>query len=183
MTRAGAGHEYSQDIAMNRITRHSAALLLSLGASLFLTACSSPEDGSDSDAVAAFNTTLDVKQVMAYVLDPAADILWASGGWVMDASGYEELYPTTDEGWDYVHADAAVVVEAGNMLALPGRAVDKDAWMVYSKGLSDAGLQAMEAAAARDKEAFFQAGAQLYSVCTACHQAYNPDILSKFQND
>jgi cytochrome c2 len=38
----------------------------------------------------------------------------------------------------------------------------------------------MEAAAAQDKEAFFQAGAQLYSVCTACHQAYNPDILNRF---
>lgn len=43
-------------------------------------------------------------------------------------------------------------------------------------------MLAMEAAAARNKEDFFQAGAQLYSVCTACHQAYNPDILNRFDN-
>jgi cytochrome c2 len=66
------------------------------------------------------------------------------------------------------------------MLALPGRAEDNDAWIIYSQGLSEAGVLAMEAAAAQDKEAFFQAGAQLYSVCTACHQAYNPDILNRF---
>jgi cytochrome c2 len=66
------------------------------------------------------------------------------------------------------------------MLALPGRAEDSDAWIIYSQGLSEAGVLAMEAAAAQDKEAFFQAGAQLYSVCTACHQAYNPDILNRF---
>ena len=98
----------------------------------------------------------------------------------MDAAGYEDLYPTTDEGWEYVRAQAAIVVESGNMLALPGRAEDDDAWMIYSEGLSEAGILAMEAAAEQNEEDFFQAGAQLYSVCTACHQAYNPDINSRF---
>ena len=95
-------------------------------------------------------------------------------------AGYEDLYPTTDEGWDFVRAQAAIVVESGNMLALPGRAEDNDAWMIYSEGLSEAGLLAMKAAAEQNEEDFFQAGAQLYSVCTACHQAYNPDINSRF---
>ena len=98
----------------------------------------------------------------------------------MDAAGYEDLYPTTDEGWDYVRAQAAIVIEAGNMLALPGRAEDADAWMIYSQGLSEAGILAMEAASAQNEEDFFQAGAQLYSVCTACHQAYSPDINTRF---
>ena len=111
---------------------------------------------------------------MNLVLEPASDILWDSGGWVLDASGYEELYPTTDEGWAYVRAQAAIVVEAGNMLALPGRAEDSDAWLIYAEGLSEAGILAMEAAAAQNEDDFFQAGAQLYSVCTACHQAYKP---------
>ena len=129
---------------------------------------------------ADFNTALNVQEIMALVLEPASDILWDSGGWVVDASGYEELYPTTDDGWDYVRAQAAIVVESGNMLALPGRAEDSDAWMIYSEGLSEAGVLAMEAAASQNKEDFFQAGAQLYSVCTACHQAYNPDINNRF---
>lgn len=146
-----------------------------------ITACSAPESSEESSGSAAvFNTTLNVKEVMALVLEPASDTLWDSGGWVLDASGYEELYPTTDEGWAFVRAQAAIVVEAGNMLALPGRAADKDAWMIYSEGLSEAGLNAMAAAESQNKEDFFQAGAKLYSVCTACHQAYNPDINNRF---
>ena len=151
-------------------------------ASSLLAGCSAPEESSSgvADADSNYNTVLNVQEIMALVLEPASDILWDSGGWVLDASGYEELYPTTDDGWDYVRAQAAVVVESGNMLALPGRAEDNDAWMIYSKGLSDAGLLAMKAAEEQNEEDFFQAGAQLYSVCTACHQAYNPDILSRF---
>lgn len=150
-----------------------------------LAACSAPEEtqtAATSDAP-AYNTTLDVTQIMNLVLEPASDILWDSGGWVLDASGYEELYPTTDEGWAYVRAQAAVVVESGNMLALPGRAEDNDAWLIYAEGLSEAGLMAMEAAAEQNEEDFFQAGAQIYSVCTACHQAYNPDILNRFDDE
>jgi len=152
---------------------------------LFLVQCSAPDDSASGNAgsTANYNTTLDVKEIMVLVLEPASDILWDSGGWVLDASGYEELYPTTDDGWAYVRAQAAVVVESGNMLALPGRSVDDDAWNIYAEGLSSAGILAMEAAASQNKEDFFQAGAQLYSVCTACHQAYNPEINSQFVND
>ena len=149
---------------------------------LLIASCSAPDESSESTnaAPAAFNTTLDMTQFMALVLEPASDILWDSGGWIMDAAGTEELYPTTDDGWAYVRAQAAIVVESGNMLALPGRAADQDAWMIYSQGLSNAGLKAMAAAESQNKEDFFQAGAELYSVCTACHQAYNPDILNRF---
>lgn len=149
-----------------------------------LAACSAPESSDEPQETAAvFNTTLDMKQLMALVLEPASDTLWSSGGWVLDASGYEELYPTTDEGWAFVRAQAAIIVETGNMLALPGRAADDDAWMIYSEGLSEAGLNAMTAAQSQNKEDFFQAGAKLYSVCTACHQAYNPDINNRFDTE
>ncbi|MFT4862452.1 MAG: cytochrome c556 [Pseudohongiellaceae bacterium] len=159
-------------------TFKTAVIALVLG-SVF--SCSAPpEDNSPVAMTEQFNTTLDMKQLMSLVLEPAADTLWDSGGWVLDSAGYEELYPTTEEGWAFVRAQAAVIVETGNMLALPGRAEDNDAWMIYSQGLSEAGINAMTAAAAQNEEDFFQAGAQLYSVCTACHQAYNPDIVSKF---
>ena len=164
---------------LNRIsfTKDAFLMVIFLG----LSACSN--DQSEPPALAndvTYNTQLNVQQIMGLVLEPASDVLWDSAGWVMDAAGYEDLYPTTDEGWEYVRAQAAIVVESGNMLALPGRAEDDDAWMIYSEGLSDAGILAMEAAAEQNEEDFFQAGAQLYSVCTACHQAYNPDINSRF---
>ena len=150
-----------------------------------LATCSAPEEIETTAQAggSSYNTSLNVQEVMALILEPASDILWDSGGWVLDASGYEELYPTTDEGWAYVRAQAAIVVETGNMLALPGRAEDNDAWMIYAEGLSEAGILAMEAAASQNEDDFFQAGAQLYSVCTACHQAYNPDINNRFAEE
>lgn len=150
-----------------------------------LMACSGDQGADDADGAAetVYNTSLDMQDLMALVLEPASDILWDSGGWVLDSAGYEELYPTTEDGWAYVRAQAAVVVETGNMLALPERREDNDAWVIYSQGLSEAGLRAMNAAQAQDKEEFFQAGAQLYSVCTACHQAYNPDITNRFDDE
>ena len=161
-------------------TLSKTTLILLVGG--FLAACSAPDETQTTAQAGGpvYNTSLDVIQLMNLVLEPASDILWDSGGWVLDASGYEELYPTTDEGWAYVRAQAAIVVEAGNMLALPGRAEDNDAWLIYAQGLSEAGVLAMEAAATQNEDDFFQAGAQLYSVCTACHQAYNPDINNRF---
>ena len=127
-----------------------------------------------------YTLELDMLEFMELVLEPTADGLWDSAGWINDIEeGYYELYPTTDEGWQEARNSAAMIVEAGNALALPSRAYDNDAWLTYSRAMSNVGLQAMAAAEARNEEDFFQAGAQLYSVCTACHQAYNPD-LSRF---
>ncbi|MGI9249715.1 MAG: hypothetical protein ACR2PR_00720 [Pseudohongiellaceae bacterium] len=166
---------------------YSLALIFSLILALGLTTCSGPDDESTditADDIDRFDMTLDMQQLMALVLEPTSDTLWDSAGWILDINeGYRELYPTDDEGWEYVRNRAAIIVETGNMLALPSRAVDNDAWLIYSKGLSQAGLRAMEAAANQDNEEFFQAGAQLYSVCTACHQAYNPEINSRFVSE
>jgi hypothetical protein len=163
--------------------RHSSTArnLIALTGCLFLLACSQQESetATTSDS-GQFNTSLSMSNLMLSVLEPAADTLWDNAGWVESAAGYEELYPTTDEGWAFVRAQSAVVAESGNLLALPGRALDNDAWMIYSEGIVDAGLMAMKAAEERNEEDFFQAGAQLYSVCRACHQAYNPDIVSRF---
>lgn len=146
-----------------------------------LAACAPQEPAAvASGTESPFNVTLDIPELMRSVVEPASDVLWDNAGWIESAAGYEELYPTSDDGWAQVRAQAAVVAESGNLLMLPGRALDNDAWIIYSQGMVDAGLMAMKAAEERNKEDFFQAGAQLYSVCTACHQGYNPEILNKF---
>ncbi|MFM1897422.1 MAG: hypothetical protein RLZZ385_2496 [Pseudomonadota bacterium] len=153
---------------------------------MVLTACSPASDSPTATVTpdtASFNTTLTMAELMAHVVDPAADGLWLHAGWISDAEGYRELYPQTDEEWMAAENAGATLIEVGNILALPGRAVDNDAWLVYAEGISAAGLEAMQAAEAKDKERFFQAGAELYNVCRACHQAYNPDILSRFVSD
>lgn len=150
---------------------------------LSLAACNeAPEEstGGQLPDGERYTLELDMLQFMELVLEPVADRLWDSAGWIDDIEeGYFELYPTTEEGWAEVRHSAAMIVEAGNALALPSRAYDDDAWRTYSRAMSNVGLQAMAAAEARNEEDLFQAGARLYSVCTACHQAYNPE-LSRF---
>jgi len=128
----------------------------------------------------SYNLSLDMVDFMNLVLEPVADSLWKSAGWVLDQDdGYYELYPTDDAGWAAARYQAAMIVEAGNAMLLPGRNID-GAWTTYSQAMSAVGLTLMKAAEDQSEEDLFQGGAQLYSVCTACHQAYNPDILSRF---
>jgi hypothetical protein len=154
-------------------------------ASMAIMACSQESDpgtpAASSGSAPAYNLSLDMTEFMAHVIEPIADTLWKSAGWVLDENeGYYELYPTDDAGWENLHNHGAMIVEAGNLMMLPGRAME-GAWMTYSEAISTVGGRIMAAADAQDKEELFQAGAQLYSVCTACHQAYNPEILSRFQ--
>lgn len=163
---------------MTGILRFFAVLIFAAG----LAACGSDSDSaSESAAGPEYTLTLSMAELMAHVLEPVADSLWRSAGWIDDEiEGYYELYPTTDEGWHQAEERAALIVEIGNTLMLPGRAVDNDSWATYSKAMSTVGLNMMQAAEQQNEEEFFQTGAQLYSVCTACHQSYSPDIAGRF---
>jgi len=119
-----------------------------------------------------FHTTLTTKQLMTWIIDPNAVAIWGSVGSVATDKGTEERHPQTDEEWSTFRNAAATLVESGNLLMLDGRAVDKDQWMATAKGMSDAAAQVLEAAEAKDVEAYFDAGGALYEACTACHSKY-----------
>ncbi len=161
------------------------AILLTTLTSLGLVGCGQESPPTTATTVSSdttgYNLTLDTAEFMAHVLEPIADVLWKSAGWILDENeGYYELYPTDDEGWINVDNHGAMIVEAGNLMLLPGRVLEGP-WSTYAQATSTVGRSIMKAAEEQNKEDLFQAGAQLYSVCTACHQAYNPDILSRFQ--
>ena len=134
--------------------------------------------GEPAQQKSEFKLTGDVEYIMHYVLDPAADHIWDSAGTIITAEGTKELAPTTEEGWKAVAHSAVVVAETGNLLNLPGRALDKQGWSETALGLVDAGLRAKKAADEMDADALFDAGGKLYQVCVACHAAfieYNDD--------
>ena len=120
-----------------------------------------------------YRPVLDMHDLMARVLDPATDVVWGAAGAVVTAEGERDLAPTTDEGWSAVIDAAAIVAETGNLLMLPGRAVDDGAWREYSLALVATGQEAMAAAAAHDSDAVFDIGGRLYNICVACHLAYD----------
>ena len=113
-----------------------------------------------------------VYHMMAHYLEPAADKIWDSAGFVITEEGEIDLQPTTDEGWlNVVHA-ATVVAEGGNLMMMPGLANGESDWNEYAQGLTRAALLAKSAAEAQDAEALFSAGGAIYNVCRACHNKY-----------
>jgi hypothetical protein len=142
-----------------------------------LSACSNqatpPVDKEKSSTLSEspYRVTTTVQQTMAWILDPAADVIWDSAGTIITAQGRQELAPTTDEGWAEVVRAAAILSEAGNLLMMPGRAAGED-WVEYSQGLVDTGKLALQAAEAKDSDALFEAGGRIYQVCKACHAQY-----------
>jgi mono/diheme cytochrome c family protein len=119
-----------------------------------------------------FDLGFDMKTLMTHVIEAAAETAWDSAGQIVTAEGEQDLAPVDDEGWYHVEAAGATLVEAGNLLLLPGRDPGKEDWQAFAKSLSLMGHRVKDAARARDRDALFQAGADLYSACVACHQAY-----------
>lgn len=124
----------------------------------------------------SFLPVANVKELMAAVIEPAADLYWDAVGTVDDSTGSTSFGPETAEEWAAVRNNAMVVAESGNLLMMDPRARDRDQWMVLSRAMVEAGKQAVAAANARDTAAVFNAGAVLYESCSRCHAVYSVKV-------
>lgn len=137
-----------------------------------LSACA-PEPESASN----FVPTGDMRELMAHIVDPAAGVYWDAVGTIVDADGVHEMYPRTDEEWEAVSNAAFMVAESGNLMMMEGRAIDQGAWIAMSQQLVEVAMRALEAADARNLDAVFDMGAEVYYVCTNCHAVYAIETL------
>ena len=87
-------------------------------------------------------------------------------------SGEESLFPDTEEGWDEVVASAQSVIALTEELKTEEYSDNDPEWIAISDGLIVAAELARDAAQAREEQALFDAGGQMYRVCLACHQRY-----------
>jgi hypothetical protein len=131
-----------------------------------------PQVSADSAASVEFREVADVKQVMNWIMEPSADVVWDAVGTVYTEAGEESLQPETDEEWTAVRDAAATVAEAANLLLTPGRLRDRDDWVKHAHRLTEAAKEALDAAEAKDVDALFTAGGDMYIVCTECHMQY-----------
>jgi hypothetical protein len=115
---------------------------------------------------------------MNAVLEPAADVYWDAVGTILDEHGVWEFAPSTPEEWTAVRNAAYVIAESGNLLMMEGRAKDRGPWMAMSRAMVEAGRQALLAAETEDEAAVFDAGAEVYYVCSACHVQYALQTLN-----
>jgi hypothetical protein len=113
-----------------------------------------------------------IKQIMNGIVMPDAYVVYEAVGTKSSAAGVEEIAPQNDEEWAKVANSAAAVVEAGNLLLMGDRAVDKGDWVKMTRAYMDAGSKALKAAEAKDKDGIVEAGGELNETCDNCHARY-----------
>ena len=136
-----------------------------------LVACLALLAACTAEPPAAPRTALAMKDLMEHVIDPAADVFWASSGTIITAQGETSRVPTTDAGWEAAVNAAATVLEGGNLLAMPGRAREGE-WVKYADELGAAAAAGMKAAQAKDGKGVFDTGGRIYLACRSCHMKY-----------
>ena len=119
-----------------------------------------------------FKPVVTVKQLMEWILDPAADVIWDSVKSIITENSTKEIEPRTDDEWATVRTGAATVAESGNLLMMQGRARGGQQWMAAAQRLIDTGNSALKAAEARDAGALLNAGGEIYDACIACHRRF-----------
>lgn len=146
-----------------------AAGLLAAVAATVTSACGAP-------APPPFRHVADTKQLMRAILEPAADEYWDAVGTIYEPSGTTEIRPHSEADWESIVGRAYVIAESGNLLMLGPRAKDGGEWMALSRALVDVGEKAIRAAEARNPQAVFDVGAEVYDACTNCHAKYSPEV-------
>jgi len=145
---------------------------------------------------AEYRPTTTIKDLMDGIIDPAADNIWDSVATTMTTKGKQEKAPHTDEEWLAVRRSALQLLEASNLLQIPGRHVakpgelnnqgielqpeqietlinqDRQAWITLAHGLHDAATLAVNAADAKDPAKVLESGEQIDNACEYCHQQY-----------
>ena len=141
--------------------------------------------------------TVAIRDLMIAMIDPSADVVWEAVSTTDTATGVEERAPSTDEEWLEVRRGAIQLLEAGNLLLMPGRPVarpgaksfapgvelepeeigvliakDRASWNAYARALHAAGTRALEAIDERDAPKLFAVGELIEHACEGCHSAF-----------
>ena len=154
--------------------------------------------------------TATIKDLMLSVIDGAADVVWLSVTTVVDEKGMLETKPISDEDWTKVRHGAITLMEAANLLMIPGRRVarpgeksetpgvelepeemdaliakDRAAWNARAKALHDVVEQVVQAIDAKDAEKVFELGEQIELACEGCHKQYwyPNEVIPEFPSD
>jgi hypothetical protein len=142
---------------------------------VLLTGCGEPPR-PPAPAPAPLQPVLSMKQLMEWVIDPAADAVWEPVKTIITEQGTKEIAPQTDEQWEAVRHGAATLHESAHLLTLEGRARDRGEWTQAARGLMEAADEALKAVAAKNPQAVFDAGGRIYNACSACHRRYAPQL-------
>jgi hypothetical protein len=182
-----------------RTTSRTFSLAVTLCASLVIGACQAQQAAAPAPTTPAppYTNVATIKDLMQSVVDPNADVVWLAVTTVQSSKGTEEIAPKTDEDWTKVRHGAIALVEASNLLIVPGRHVarpgeksetpgvelepsemealinkDIPAFHMRANALHEAALAALQAIDNKDAAKLFDVGEQIDQACENCHKQY-----------
>src|SRR6185295_10563918 len=149
------------------------------------------------DEAPPYRPTSTIKDIMDSMVDPSADYIWDAVATVISEKGIEERMPRTAMEWADIRRKAVTLVEATNLLIMPGRMVarpgeksenpgielspeeinavlekDRPTFIKHAHTLNDAGLKMLAAIDKKDIMGISDAGAELDEACESCHLIY-----------
>jgi hypothetical protein len=150
-----------------------------------------------ANAQPEYTTTATVKDIMLSIVDPAGDLVWNSVATIIDKGGVHETIPKTDEEWAKVRSGTIMLLEASNLLMIPGRHVakpgelseapgvelepsemealinkDRAAWNMRARHLHDVAADVLKVIEAKDAQKLFDIGEEIDAACENCHRQY-----------
>jgi cytochrome c556 len=157
-----------------------------------LAACSANEPPTQ------FRPDASIQEVMASVVDPAADAVWEAVSSETTAQGIVEHQPRTDAEWLAIRHHAVTLAEAANLLLIEGRVVshtnqledahvpgilsaadvqkkidaDRKLFAARAQELRAAAREAVAAIDAKHPQRLLAAGEKIDAACESCHMTY-----------
>ncbi len=141
--------------------------------------------------------TSTIKDIMQSTIDTNAEGVWHAVAIVATPTGIEDRAPRDNDEWRAVRHHAVTLLEATNLIIMPGRIVarpgeksdnpnielepgqiqslidlDRRAWTTFAGLLHDATVEALTAIDAQSPAALLEAGEKIDMACEACHQHY-----------
>jgi hypothetical protein len=138
-----------------------------------------------------------IRELMDSIVDPSADALWGAVKTVADKDGIQEFFPKTQEEWLEVRRAAVRIIEAGNLLVMPGREAapagaksetpgvelepaqitalvkkNRASFNAFAKALQALGAEALRASDGQNTVALTDIGGRMENVCESCHQTF-----------
>ena len=169
---------------------HRTLVAFFMCSSVLIAGCTRPQQTE-------FRPTSTVKDIMDALVDPSADAIWDSVEIVATLEGTEHKAPKTDDDWKTLRRHAVALVEASNLLLIPGRHVarsgekaddarvdlhpeeieallakDPSAWAMRAHTLHDAAAESLRAIEAHDVTSLMNSGETLDTACESCHRNY-----------
>jgi len=154
------------------------------------TSCTAP-------APSDYNPVATIKDIMDSAVDPSADYIWESIGTEVSAAGIVEKIPQNDEEWKEERRKAIILVEAANLLLMPGRKVakagekaenpevelgpeeiealinkDRAQFVKLAKEFQATAIEQLKAVEDRNRDELLRTGGDLDTRCENCHKVY-----------